>query len=87
MEFVRKPRLTCAIHNDWMASVRLLQSLLRCFLFPLILSSAQLSFTPGYPSEAARQQAINMAQGEAEALFATASATARSLDVVSEALT
>ncbi|GIL82268.1 hypothetical protein Vretimale_7233 [Volvox reticuliferus] len=38
-------------------------------------------------SEAARQQAINMAQGEAEALFATASATARSLDVVSEALT
>ncbi|GLI63501.1 hypothetical protein VaNZ11_006484, partial [Volvox africanus] len=38
-------------------------------------------------SEAARQQAINMAQGEAEALFATASATARSLNVVSEALT
>ncbi|GIL67184.1 hypothetical protein Vafri_20615 [Volvox africanus] len=37
-------------------------------------------------SEAARQQAINMAQGEAEALFATASATARSLNVVSEAL-
>ncbi|EFJ46410.1 hypothetical protein VOLCADRAFT_42855, partial [Volvox carteri f. nagariensis] len=37
-------------------------------------------------SEASRQQAINLAQGEAEALLATATATARSLEVVSEAL-
>ncbi|KXZ53516.1 hypothetical protein GPECTOR_7g966 [Gonium pectorale] len=38
-------------------------------------------------SEASRQQAINLAEGEAEALFRTADATARSLAVVSGALT
>lgn len=37
-------------------------------------------------SEGAREQAINLATGEAEAIFRTAEATARSLGLVSAAL-